>query len=198
MAMTMMRAVDASISESESKRRMGLKLLVPLDYFMKDRIIPKVFLRVPNVDEAVSFYKAAFGAEVVTPVVFISSPSMTELTIDYGKFNVVLKECPDISILWLLTFSNVLEYVWPRGGIDDGAIQEKELYVEDVKAAFRRAVSAGAEVLDDVCKFQDDIHMEEVDMACVKDSFGCIWIFKSYPKRRGYFINLLYALLNMY
>lgn len=91
-----------------------------------------------------------------------------------------------------------LECVWPGGWIDDDHFQERGLYVEDVKAAFDRAVSAGAEVLNGICKYQEDIHMEHVDMARVKDSYGCIWTFKSYQNRKGYLINLWYAMLNWY
>ncbi|MFT5658352.1 MAG: PhnB protein [Gammaproteobacteria bacterium] len=90
-------------------------------------------LTVINIDSAVAFYQAAFGAEVLSSHLSADDSTTVHATIKIGNSMVVLNlEAPEQGILSPVS-----------SGFSAGQIH---LYVDDIDASWNRAVEAGAEI----------------------------------------------------
>ena len=90
-------------------------------------------LTVPSVDNAIAFYQAAFGAEVLTRHASIDESVSIHATIKIGNSIIALNcEAPEQGILSPLSLG--------------GSQAQTHLYVEDVDAAWLRAIESGAQV----------------------------------------------------
>lgn len=88
-------------------------------------------LTVINVDNAVAFYHAAFGSELLTSHAINGSTPSIHATIKIGNSIIALnQEAPPLNILSAQT-----------SGVSTGQIH---LYVTDIEASWNRAIEAGA------------------------------------------------------
>ena len=88
-------------------------------------------LTVVDVDTAVAFYQAAFGADVLTRHTGASEEFAVHATIKIGNSIIALnQEAPELGIL----------SPWSLGA----SVSQVHLYVDDVDASWERAVEAGA------------------------------------------------------
>ena len=88
-------------------------------------------LTVVDVDAAIAFYQAAFGAEVLTRQTAIDCDYAIHATIKIGNSIIAVnQEAPELGIL----------SPWRLGA----SISQVHLYVADVDASWERAVEAGA------------------------------------------------------
>jgi PhnB protein len=88
-------------------------------------------LTVVDVDAAIAFYQAAFGAEVLTRQAAVDGEYAVHATIKIGNSIIAVnREVPEMGMLspWSLGVS----------------INQVHLYVDDVNASWERAVEAGA------------------------------------------------------
>lgn len=114
------------------------------------------YLIVQGAVEAIDFYRRAFGAEE-TLRLELPDGKLAHAEVRIGDSPVMLAdEVPD----WGFLASPSL------GGTAVGLL----IYVEDVDAAFRRAVDAGAEVMRAV---EDQVHGDRSGM--LTDPFGHMW-----------------------
>jgi len=89
-------------------------------------------LVVRNADQAIEFYKKAFGAEVIGDIARMPNGKVMHALLRIGDSNLMLNdEMPEMGALA------------PSGG---GSSVTIHIYTPDVDAAFERATSAGAKV----------------------------------------------------
>ena len=90
-------------------------------------------LTVVDVDAAIAFYQAAFGAEVLTRQIAVDCEYAIHATIKIGNSIIAVnQEAPELGIL----------SPWRLGA----SVSQVHLYVEDVDASWERAIEAGAMV----------------------------------------------------
>jgi len=90
-------------------------------------------LTVFDVDAAVAFYQAAFGAELLTRHIGANQSVAVQATIKVGNSIIALtKEAPELGILSPASLG--------------ARINQVHLYVDDVDTSWERAVEAGAQV----------------------------------------------------
>ncbi|KAI3749721.1 hypothetical protein L2E82_20337 [Cichorium intybus] len=133
---------------------------------------PQVFVEASKANDAVAFYKAAFGAEEVNRVSHPKRKSDQELPlllsaeIKLGSLMILVSDLPDDSTAPIKTASTGLVFC---------------LETEDIEAAVEKAVNAGA-----------DGEVTEGEGACsggrvgkVKDPYGMVWLICTPAKKRG-------------
>ncbi|XP_059660027.1 uncharacterized protein At5g48480-like [Cornus florida] len=136
---------------------------------------PKLFVEAPKADDAVQFYKAAFGAEEVNRVMHPKRKAEQELPLilsvelKLGSSSILVSDFADDSSA-------------PAKAVGTGCVICLE--TEDVKAAVAKAVSAGAVSESEVAEEGGG----EGDGACcggrvvkVKDPYGFNWLICSPP-----------------
>lgn len=90
-------------------------------------------LTVFDIDSAVAFYQAAFGAELLTRHIGANQPVAVQATIKVGNSIIALnKEMPELGIVSPASLG--------------ARINQVHLYVDDVDTSWERAVEAGAQV----------------------------------------------------
>ncbi len=115
------------------------------------------YLTLKNTGAAIDFYKKAFGAEELFRMPGPDGKSVMHAEMMIGNSVIMLgEECPDMGIVSPLALNNSPVTI--------------HLYVEDVDAAHKRAVGAGAEsMMPPTNMFWGD------RFAKVKDPFGHRW-----------------------
>ena len=94
-------------------------------------------LTVVDVDAAIAFYQAAFGAEVLTRQTAVDSEYAIHATIKIGNSIIAVnQEAPEFGILSPCRLG--------------ASVSQVHLYVEDVDASWERAIEAGAMVFTPV------------------------------------------------
>ena len=90
-------------------------------------------LTVFDVDSAIAFYQAAFGAEILTRQTGADEATALHASIKVGNSIIILnREAPELGIFTPLSLG--------------GASSQVHLYVDDVDTSWARAVEAGAQV----------------------------------------------------
>lgn len=115
------------------------------------------YLTLKNTGAAIDFYKKAFGAEEMYRMPGPDGKSVMHAEMMIGNSAIMMgEECPDMGIVSPLTLNNSPVTI--------------HLYVEDVDAAHKRAVGAGAEsMMPPTNMFWGD------RFAKLKDPFGHRW-----------------------
>ncbi|KAJ1427882.1 Vicinal oxygen chelate [Sesbania bispinosa] len=136
---------------------------------------PRLFVEAPKANDAVSFYKAAFGAEEVGRTLHPKRKAEQELPL---VLSAELKISGFSILVSDLTHDSVDA---PKS---EGKIDVLCLKTEDVGATIAKAVSAGAVEEARLEEGEDMCCGGRVGMGRVKDPYGIVWILFSPSKKK--------------
>ncbi|RZS18462.1 hypothetical protein BHM03_00050732 [Ensete ventricosum] len=153
--------MDGSDAGNSSSFKLGMKRIR-----LPDDVGPRSSLLTRNAEAAVRFYKAAFGAEEIGRVAHPKRkaeqecPLILSAELKIGSSLILVSDCFDAAAA-------------AAGG---GGIAFR-LEAEDVDAAVKKAVAAGAEVMSEVSEEEGSL------LGKVKDPYGVVWAIAAVGKK---------------
>ncbi|RWW48841.1 hypothetical protein BHE74_00045055 [Ensete ventricosum] len=153
--------MDGSDAGNSSSFKLGMKRIQLLE-----DVGPRSSLLTRNAEAAVRFYKAAFGAEEIGRVAHPKRkaeqecPLILSAELKIGSSLILVSDCFDAAAA-------------AAGG---GGIAFR-LEAEDVDAAVKKAVAAGAEVMSEVSEEEGSL------LGKVKDPYGVVWAIAAVGKK---------------